>query len=246
MAWQWFHRWGSPKWFYEKTTPWLVWLGLASILLLLVGSVWGLAFAPEDFKQGNSFRIIYIHVPGSFLALAGYYIMAISGAIGLIWRMKLSFMVMKAGAGIGAFLTFVSLITGAIWGKPTWGTYWMWDARITSMVVLLFLYLGIVALQSAYQNKDTADRTSAILALVGTVNIPIIYKSVDWWNTLHQPATLKLTEESSIAAEMAYPLLIMILAFYVTYAWLLIYHTHVEILKREKKTTWVQDLLKKG
>lgn len=221
----------------------MVWLACLSVLLLVLGSIWGLAFAPPDFKQGNSYRIIFIHVPASFLALAGYYIMAISGAIGLIWRMKLSFMVMKSAAPIGAVLTFISLITGSIWGKPTWGTWWEWDARITSMLVLFFLYLGIIALQEAYKNQDAADKTSAILALVGMVNIPIIYKSVDWWYTLHQPATIKFTESSTIAASMAYPLLTMVVAFYATYAWLLLKHTRAEVLEREKKSRWVSDLI---
>ncbi|MBX2857458.1 MAG: heme ABC transporter permease [Cellvibrionaceae bacterium] len=242
MTWQWFHRLGSPKWFYEKTTVWLPWIAAAAVILLVVGSIWGLAFAPPDAKQGNSYRIIYIHVPASFLALAGYYVMAISGAIGLIWRMKLSFMVLKSAAPVGAVLTFVSLITGSIWGKPTWGTWWEWDARITSMLVLFFLYLGIIALQSAYRQQEAADKTSAILALVGMVNIPIIYKSVDWWYTLHQPATLKLTEKSAIDPSMAYPLITMILAFYAVYAWLLISQIRVEVLRREKKTRWVQSI----
>jgi len=242
VAWQWFHRLGSPRWFYEKTTAWVFWLAIAAVALLLLGSAWGLAYAPTDFKQGNSYRIIYIHVPASFLALAGYYTMAISGAIGLIWRMKLSYMVMKSAAPVGAVLTFISLVTGSIWGKPTWGTWWEWDARITSMLVLFFLYLGIIALQGAYRQQDAADKTSAILALVGMVNIPIIYKSVDWWYTLHQPATLKLTEKSSIDPSMAYPLITMIVAFYVAYAWLLLSHTRVEILRRERKTRWVQEL----
>ena len=243
MAWQWFHRLGSPKWFYEKTTLWQPWIGAAALMLLMIGSIWGLGFAPTDFKQGHSYRIIYIHVPASFLALAGYYMMAIAGAIGLIWRMKLSFMVMKAAAPIGAVLTFIALCTGAIWGKPTWGTWWEWDARITSMLILFFLYLGVIALQQSYRNQDAADKTSAILALVGTVNIPVIYKSVDWWYSLHQPATLRLTGKSSIDPSMAWPLLTMIAAFYICYAWLLFDRTRVEILNRERKSRWVKELI---
>lgn len=243
MAWQWFHRLGSPRWFYEKTTPWLPWLAVLSIALLVTGAVWGLAFAPADFKQGNSYRIIYIHVPAAFLALAGYYIMAISGAVGLIWKMKLPFMVMKSAAPIGALLTFVSLVTGSIWGKPTWGTWWEWDARITSMLILFFLYLGMIALQQAFTHRDTADKSSAVLALVGMVNIPIIYKSVDWWNTLHQPATIKFTSKSSIDPSMLYPLLTMVIGFYVFYALVLLLNTRVEILRRENRTQWVNDLI---
>nr|WP_206020102.1 heme ABC transporter permease [Pseudomaricurvus alkylphenolicus] len=217
-------------------------MAVVSFALLAVGAIWGLAFAPADMKQGNSYRIIYIHVPAAFLSLAGYYIMAISGAIGLIWKMKLADMVMKCAAPIGAVFTFISLVTGAIWGKPTWGTWWVWDARITSMLVLLFLYLGVIALQQAYQHQDTANKASAILALVGTVNIPIIYKSVDWWYTLHQPATIKFTSESTIHPSMLYPLLTMVIGFYCFYALVLLISTRTEVLEREKKTRWVNEL----
>lgn len=242
--WQWFHRLGSPRWFYYKTEGWLPWLAAASGILLVLGAVWGLAFAPPDYQQGNSYRIIYLHVPAAFLALAGYYIMAVAGAVGLIWRMKLAFAVMTAAAPIGAALTFLSLITGSIWGKPTWGTWWEWDARITSMLILFFLYLGIMALQSAFQSRDAADKASALLALIGTVNIPIIYKSVDWWHTLHQPATLKLTSAPTIHSSMLYPLLTMILAFYLFYALVLLLYTRAELLQREARTRWVSDLVK--
>lgn len=215
------------------------------ICLLLLGSAWGLGFAPIDYKQGNSYRIIYIHVPASFLALAGYYIMAIAGVVGWVWRMKMAFMVMKSAAPIGAAFTFVSLVTGAIWGKPTWGTWWEWDARITSMLILFFLYLGVIALQESFTNQDSADRISAILSMVGTVNIPIIYKSVDWWFSLHQGATLKLVGKSSIDPSMAYPLFLMIAAFYAIYTWLLIDRTRVEVLERERRSKWVQELVEK-
>lgn len=243
-SWQWFHRLGSPRWFYRKTDVLLPWLGGISFVLLVVGTIWALAFSPVDYKQGNSYRIIYLHVPVAFLALAGYYIMAVAGAVGLIWRMKLAFIVMKSAAPLGAALTFLALVTGSIWGKPTWGTWWEWDARITSMLILLFLYLGIMALQSAFQSRDGADKASAILALVGTVNIPIIYKSVDWWYTLHQPATLKLTSASTIHPSMLYPLLTMILAFYVFYAFVLLLYVREETLRREARTQWVADLIR--
>lgn len=242
MNWQWFHRLGSPRWFYEKTNAWSPWILALALILLVLGTIWGLGFAPMDSKQGNSYRIIYIHVPAAFLALAGYYVMAFAGAIGMIWKMKLSYIVMKSAAPIGAVLTFISLVTGAIWGKPTWGTWWVWDARITSMLILLFLYLGVIALQGAFQSRDMANKSSAILSLVGMINIPIIYKSVDWWFTLHQPATLKLTGASSIDPSMAYPLIMMIVGFYCLYAWLLMFWTRVEVLEQEKKTKWVKAL----
>ena len=241
-SWNWFHRMGSPRWFYETTGRWLPWLWVLTLALMITGLVWGLAFAPQDAKQGNSFRIIYLHVPASFLALAVYYIMAIAGAVGLIWKMKLSYMVMKSAAPIGAALTFLALFTGAVWGKPTWGTYWVWDARITSMLILLFLYLGVLALQYAFHSREAGNKASAILALVGTVNIPIIYKSVDWWYTLHQPATIKLTSAPSMHPDMFQPLLVMILALYSFYALALILFTRAEILQRESKTGWVREL----
>lgn len=243
MAWQWFHRLGSPRWFYQKTSAWMPWLAFASLLLLVTGAVWGLGFAPQDAKQGNSYRIIFIHVPAAFLALAGYYIMAISGAVGLIWKIKLSYVVMRAAAPIGAALTFIALFTGALWGKPTWGSYWVWDARLTSMLLLFFLYIGVLALSRAFTRDDVADKASAVLALVGTVNIPIIYKSVDWWFTLHQPASIKFTQSSSIHPSMFYPLLIMVVGFYCFYAWTLLAHSRVLVLQREWRTQWVQQLL---
>ncbi len=240
---QWFHKMGSPRWFYYATGRWLPWLGLVTLVCLVTGLIWGLAFAPEDAKQGNSFRIIYIHVPASMLAMAGYYVMAVAGAIGLIWKMKLADMVMKSAAPIGAALTAIGLFTGAIWGKPTWGAYWVWDARITSMLILLFLYLGVMALQYSYRSQDMANKASAILALVGTVNIPIIYKSVDWWFTLHQPATIKFTEASSMHPDMFRPLLLMIVGFYAFYTLVLILNTRVEIIQRERRTRWVGELM---
>lgn len=238
----WFHRWGSPPWFYRMSGKLLPWLGAAAFLLLLIGSVWGLAVAPEDAKQGNSYRIIYIHVPSAFLALAGYYLMALAGCIGLVWRMKLAFWALRAAAPLGAAMTFIALITGSFWGKPTWGTWWEWDARITSMLILFFLYLGVMALANAYQNTDNGNRAASVLALVGTVNIPIIYMSVKWWNTLHQGATLKLTSASTIDPSMLQPLWVMIVGFYCLYAVLLLLNLRCEILSNERNSRWLIDL----
>ncbi len=242
-SWQWFHRMGSPKWFYEKMRIWMLALGFLSCAMIMVGMVWGLAFAPAELKQGNSYRIMYVHVPTAIVSMGGYYVMAIAGAIGLIWRMKLSFMVMKSTAPVGAILTFLGLFTGAVWGKPTWGVYWVWDARITFMVILFFIYLGIIALQEAYPDKDMGDKAAALLSLVGMVVVPLIYKSVDWWFTLHQKSTFKLTEKSTIDPSMAYPLILMIFATYMFFAWMVIYRTRVEILYRERKTQWVKQAL---
>ena len=227
-SWQWFHRLGSPRWFYEKTERWLFWLALSSLTLLTVGTIWGLMFVPPDYKQGNSFRILYIHAPASMLAMSGYYVMAIAGAIGLIWRMKLAFMVMKSAAPIGAVLTALSLATGWLWGKPTWGALFVWDARVVFTAILLMIYVATIALQGAYRDQETADKATAILSI------------------LHQPATIKFTEKSPIDPSMLYPFLLMILAFYVTYAWILIAHTRMEILQREKKTKWVKELIEES
>ncbi len=243
--WTFFHKLGSPKWFYEISGKWLPWLAVLSAILLVAGSVWALAFAPADYQQGNSFRIIYIHVPAAFLAQSCFIMMAISGAIGLIWKMKIADVFVKAAAPIGASFTFLALLTGAIWGKPTWGTWWIWDARLTSMLILLFLYFGVMALQSAIEDATTAAKASAILALVGMVNIPIIKYSVEWWNTLHQPATFTLTEKPAMPAEMWVPLLVMVIGYYCFFTTVLFLRARNEILERERRTNWVKKLVSK-
>lgn len=242
--WVWFHKLGSPKWFYGISGRWLPWFAVAALLLLSIGTVWALLFAPADYQQGNSYRIIYIHVPAAFLAQSVYVMMAIAGAIGLIWKMKLADVMAKCCAPIGASFTFLALVTGAVWGKPTWGAWWVWDARLTSMLVLLFLYLGVVALQSAFTDRNQAARASALLSLVGLVNIPIIKYSVDWWNTLHQPASLTLTEKPAMPAEMWVPLLIMVAGFYCFFTLVLLMRARVELLDRERRTGWVKDMIK--
>ena len=244
--WSFFHKLGSPPWLYGISGSILRWLLPLTLLALVTGLVWGLLFTAPDFRQGNSYRIIYIHVPAAVVALAGYYVMAIAGAINLIWKMKMADVAMKAAAPIGAALTFIALLTGAIWGKPTWGTWWVWDARITSMLILLFLYLGVVALYEAYDNKEAAGKACAVLSLVGTVNIPIIYKSVDWWYSLHQPASIKFTGESSIDPSMLYPLLLMITAFYALFTCCLLMNMRAELPQREARTNWVRKLALAG
>ncbi len=243
MNWTWFHKLGSPKWFYEVTSKWMFWLALITVLLLVTGLVWGLAFAPADYQQGNSYRIIFVHVPVALLAQSCYIAMAIAGAVGLIWKMKLADMAAKVSAPIGASFTFLALLTGAIWGKPTWGTWWVWDARLTSMLLLLFLYFGYMALQAAFDNETTASKASSILALVGLVNIPIIKYSVEWWNTLHQPATLTFTSKPTMAPEMLVPLLISIVGFYCFFTLAFLMRLRAEVLIRENRTQWVKKLV---
>jgi len=246
MNWTWFYKLGSPKWFYDtanKLLPWFLWSG---VLMLIIGTVWGLVFAPQDYQQGNSFRIIYLHVPSAILAQSCYMMMAVAAVISLVWKMKLADMFIASAAPIGAAFTFLALFTGAVWGKPTWGTWWVWDARLTAMLVLLFLYFGVIALKSALENIDLASRASAILVLVGVVNIPIIKYSVDWWNTLHQPATFTLTEKPAMPPEMWVPLLVMVVGMYCFFIAVALMRIKNEILLRERRTKWVQMIISEG
>jgi len=211
-----------------------------AFLLLLVGTVWGLCFAPVDAKQGNSYRILYIHAPVAHMAEVAYVLMALMGAAGLIWKTKLSFMMMKVSAPLGVVFTFVALITGSIWGKPTWGTWWVWDARITSMLILLFLFLGVYALQDAFKDTDMGNKAAAILSLVGVINVVIIKKSVEWWYTLHQPASII---KGAVDMSMLVPLLINIVGMYILYVSLLFSWAQIEILRQERRKQWVKYLV---
>ena len=244
MNWTWFHKLGSPKWFYQTSGRWLPWLTLAAALLLGVGLVWGLVFAPADYQQGNSFRIIYIHVPAAMLAESCYLMLAVAGVVGLVWKMKLADVALQCAAPIGAWMTVIALVTGAIWGKPTWGAWWVWDARLTSMLILLFLYFGVIAIGQAISNRDSSAKACAVLAIVGVINIPIIKYSVDWWNSLHQGATFKLTAKPSMPAEMWLPLLIMLLGFYCFFGAVLLMRMRLEVLKREARSSWVKAEIK--
>ncbi|SDA27057.1 heme exporter protein C [Pseudomonas sp. NFPP10] len=240
MNWTWFHKLGSPKWFYGISGKLLPWLSVAAVLLIGIGVVWGLAFAPPDYQQGNSFRIIYIHVPMAMLAQSCYVMLAVCGVVGLVWKMKLADVALQCAAPIGHSITFLALVTGAIWGKPTWGSWWVWDARLTSMLILLFLYAGLIALNAAISNRDSAAKACAVLAIVGVVNIPIIKYSVEWWNTLHQGATFTLTEKPAMPVEMWLPLLLTSLGFYCLFGVLLLLRMRLEVLKREARTSWVK------
>lgn len=241
--WAFFHKMGSPRWFYQISGAWLPWVAVVTLSLLAVGVVWGLAYAPIDYRQGDSYRILFLHVPSAGVAMSCYMLMALAGAISLIWKMKLAEVVMKCCAPIGAAMTFIALFSGALWGKPTWGTYWVWDARLTSVLILFFLYMGVIALYEAFEDNVSASKACAVLSLVGCVNIPIIYWSVEWWNSLHQPATLKLTEESTMHPDMLIPLLIMFGGFYSLFTLLLLLYTRSEILMRERGTKWVKELV---
>ncbi|MAZ65883.1 MAG: heme ABC transporter permease [Kangiellaceae bacterium] len=238
--WQWFHKLGSPKYVYPLCGKLLPWMAFFTTALLVIGTVWGLFYAPADYQQGNSFRIIYIHVPSAFMSMGTYTYIAVLAAIGIIWRMKLADMFAVAIAPIGAAFTFVALFTGAVWGKPTWGTYWVWDARLTSELILLFLYFGLIALYHAIEDKQKAIKAFRILALVGVVNVPIIHYSVHFWNTLHQGATLSKFEKPSMAPEMLWPLLINILGTVLLFLTIGMMRLRNHILVSEKNTQWVK------
>jgi heme exporter protein C len=205
-------KYSSPQTFYPlagKLAPWF--LGLAGVLAL-VGLYIGLLLAPSDFQQGNAYRIIFIHVPAAWMSMFVYLVMAFWCAVGFAMNTRLSFMMALALAPTGALFTFIALWTGSLWGKPTWGTWWVWDARLTSELILLFLYIGFMALHAAIEDVRRADRAAALLALVGAINVPIIYFSVQWWNTLHQGASVSMTRSPSMASIMLIGMLVMSLA----------------------------------
>ena len=237
------HKMGSPRWLYQMSGSWVWVLGVLAAVLLVVGSLWGLAFAPADYQQGNSFRIIYIHVPTAIVAQSAYMMLGAAGLVLLVWRMKIADMVLATAVPFGMSMTALALFTGAVWGKPTWGTWWVWDARTTSMLVLLFLYFGLYALRQAIPRQETAGRACAVLALVGVINIPIIKYSVDWWLTLHQPATFKLTEAPAMPPEMWLPLAVNVLGIYCLFGAVVLAALRLEILQRERATQWVRELV---
>ena len=241
--WEFIHKFGSPPHFWRLSgtmIPWFAWIALA---LITVGTVGGLWIAPPDYQQLDAFRIIYFHVPSAWLSQFGYVLMATAAAVGLVWRIKLAHAVAAACAPIGASFTAVALATGSIWGKPMWGTWWVWDARLTSTLVLLFLYFGYMALRAAIDDENRADRASALLAIIGVINIPIIKYSVEWWNTLHQPATISKLGKPAMEPSMLIPLLIMWLGFTFFFFAVLMVRTRGEIIARERNKKWLRDVI---
>jgi heme exporter protein C len=243
MTWTWFHRLASPPHVYAlatRLTPWFAWPAGALILAGLYG---GLVLAPPDYQQGEGFRVIYVHAPSAWMSLMVYVTMAITAAVGLIWHMKVAHAVAASCAPIGASFTVAALVTGSLWGRPMWGTYWEWDPRLTSELILFFLYLGYMGLRSAIDDVQRADRASALLAVVGVVNVPIIHYSVSWWNSLHQaPSVMKLAKPE-IPAAMLVPLLMMLAGFTLFFAALLLVRMRAEILNRERTANWIREAL---
>jgi heme exporter protein C len=240
MNWTWLHKFASPPHAYRLAGRLAPWFGWPAFLLIVVGLYGGLVLAPPDYQQGDAFRILYVHAPSAWMSMFIYATMAVAAAIGLIWRIKLAHAVAAASAPVGAWFTFVALTTGAVWGKPMWGTWWVWDARLTSELILLFLYVGLIALRASIDDRDRADRASAVLAIVGVVNLPIIHYSVYWWNTLHQGATISKLGKPSITGEMLWPLLTMFVAFTLYYGGVLMLRLRAEILRRERDASWLK------
>jgi heme exporter protein C len=243
MDWTWFHRLASPPYIYRLAatlTPWFAW---PAGLLIAAGLYGGLVLAPPDYQQGDGFRIIYVHAPSAWLSLMIYSVMATAAAVGLIWRMKVAHAAAASCAGIGAWFTVVSLVTGMLWGKPMWGTYWVWDPRLTAQLILLFLYLGYMGLRSGIEDTARADRASAVLAIVGVVNIPIIRFSVEWWNSIHQAPSVMKMDRPSMPAEMLIPLLTMLVGFTLYFAAIMLVRLRAEILRRERSASWAREVV---
>ena len=236
-------RWAAPQAFYPLAGRMIPWFAASAALLAAAGLVVGLLVAPTDFQQGDAYRIIFIHVPAAWMSMLIYAVMAFWAGAGLVLNTRLSSMMASALAPTGALMTFVALWTGALWGKPTWGTWWVWDARLTSELLLLFLYAGFIALQAAIDDPRRADRAGALLALVGVVNLPIIYFSVQWWNTLHQGSSVSVTRAPSMASVMLAGMLLMVGAFWAYAIAAALHRVRSIILERERGAAWVQDLL---
>ncbi|MCZ4314411.1 heme ABC transporter permease [Comamonadaceae bacterium G21597-S1] len=238
----WF-KYAAPQTFYLLAGRVVPWFAIAAMVLTAAGLYLGLWAAPTDAQQGDAYRIIFVHVPAAWMSMVVYLAMAFWAAIGLIFNSRLSSMLANALAPTGAWMTFLALWTGALWGKPTWGAWWVWDARLTSELVLLFLYIGYMALHAAIDDVRRADRSAALLAIVGVVNVPIIYFSVQWWNTLHQGASVSLTQAPSMAPPMLVGMLVMSLAFWMYCIAVALVRVRTIILERERHAAWVRRTL---
>jgi heme exporter protein C len=236
-------RFAAPQAFYPLAGALVPWFAAAAVLLAAAGLYVGFGIAPADFQQGEVYRIIFIHVPSAWMAMFIYVVMAGYALLTLVFRSRLSGMMCRALAPTGALMAAISLWTGAVWGRPTWGAYWVWDARLTSTLILLFLYLGYMALVAAIEDTQRGDRAGALLLLVGVVNVPIIYFSVRWWNTLHQGASVSLTAAPKMAATMLTGMMLMSLAAWMYSIAAALHRVRSIILERERHTRWVRQLV---
>jgi heme exporter protein C len=242
--WTWFHRLASPPTFYRLAERYAPWVGLLAAALMAWGWIGGLVFAPPDYQQKDAFRIIYVHVPAAALSLSLYVGMAIAGVIAVIWRMKLAEIALVAIAPVGASMTIVALVTGMLWGKPMWGTYWVWDARLTSELVQLFLYLGVIGLYQSFDDPRAGARACALLAIVGAINVPIVKYSVEWWNSLHQTSTILKMGKPTISSDMAIPLYAALVGTLLFCGYAIVRRMQNEVLVRERRSSWVRELLR--
>lgn len=241
MAFNWLKL-SSPQTFYPVAGRMIPFFWSAAALLAVAGLYVGFFVAPTDFQQGESYRIIFIHVPAAWMSMFIYVVMAFWSALGLILNTRLSSMMATALAPTGALMTVIALWTGALWGKPTWGAWWVWDARLTSELILLFLYIGFMALQASIDDPRRADKAGAVIAIVGVVNVPIIYFSVKWWNTLHQGASVSLTRAPSMATTMLTGMLLMALAFWMYSIAAALTRVRCIIMERERNAQWLREL----
>ena len=241
--WTWFYKLASPPYVYRTAAALTPWLLAFAALTLAYGLIGGLVFAPPDYQQGEAFRIIYVHVPSAFMSQFVYMMMAVAGAIGLIWRIKVGYAVAAAAAPIGASFSLLTLVTGSLWGKPMWGTYWAWDPRLTAELIMLFLYFGVMSLRAAFEDAGRGDRAAALLAIVGAVNVPIVHYSVVWWNSLHQGATVAKLGKPSIELSMLWPLLSMFAGFMLYFGAVLFIRLRAEVLNRERQSAWVREVV---
>ncbi|TLU64803.1 heme ABC transporter permease [Thalassotalea litorea] len=240
--WKWLHPYANPEVAYHFTGKLIPWFNIIAALLLVVGMFMGLAYSPADYQQGETVRIFYIHVPAAILSMGLYFSMAIAGFCALVWQLKLAHAAIAAIAPIGAAFTAIALITGAAWGKPMWGTWWIWDARLTSELILLFLYLGVIALGNAFDDKNQGAKAVSVLALVGVVNLPIIHYSVEWWNTLHQGATVTKFAAPSMAMSMYIPFVICFFGFAFLAGSLICKRFQGQVLARNSLRPWVKKM----
>ncbi len=231
-------KYSAPQAFYPLAGRLIPWFSAVAVILIVIGLYMGFFVAPTDFQQGESYRIIFVHVPAAWMSMFLYVVMAIWAGVGMGLNARLSFMMAQAIAPTGAMFTFLALLTGAMWGKPTWGAWWVWDARLTSELILLFQYAGVMLLRTSIDDMRRADRSSAVFALVGVVNVPIIYYSVQWWNTLHQGASVSMATGSKMAATMLMAMLIMTIAFWMYSIAVILARVRCVMVERESLPTW--------
>lgn len=236
-----FHRMASPEHFFAGARLWIFWLYIVGILGLVVGSAWGLFFVPPEKYQGDSVRIMFLHVPAAHLAQMIYIAIAVAGAVHIIWRLKMADVFMAAAAPVGAITTALALISGIMWGRPTWGVWWVWDARTTSVLILFFLFFGLIALRQAIGRHERAAFAVSALAIAGAINIPIIQYSVEWFTTLHQPKSMELGERIAIDTVFLIPLFVNMAAFYLFIAGVILANMRVAVVNRNQNSSWATE-----